>query len=172
VRASSSGGDGDIEARGGADRDQGGAESELDEAVNAPVSGGRDPTEWLPDELMLTVLERLPFTTLWGGACERVCLRWTRLMQSASIVRRKREGRWAAYETGTIMPRRLEGHTGTVFALAIGLEPRPCLLWIVRHNHHGLVGRERGASADVERAHHFRACACHRARRQHLLWFE
>jgi hypothetical protein len=97
------------------------AESELDEAVNAPVSGGRDPTEWLPDELMLMVLERLPFTTLWGGACEHV---WTRLMQSASIVRRKREGRWAAYETGTIKPRRLEGHTGTVFALAIGLDDR------------------------------------------------
>jgi len=48
-------------------------ENELDEAVNAPVSGGRDPTEWLPDELMLMVLERVPFATMWSGACEGVC---------------------------------------------------------------------------------------------------
>jgi hypothetical protein len=48
-------------------------ESELTLAVDAPVSGGRDPTEWLPDELMLMVLERLSSATLWSGACERVC---------------------------------------------------------------------------------------------------
>jgi hypothetical protein len=98
------------------------AESELDAAVNAPVSGGRDPTEWLPDELMLMVLERLPFPTVWGGACERVCQRWARLMESASIVRRKRDGRWAAYEAGTIKPRTLEGHKSTVRTVAIGLD--------------------------------------------------
>jgi hypothetical protein len=39
-------------------------ENELDDAVNEPVSGGRDPTEWLPDELMLMVLERVPFAAL------------------------------------------------------------------------------------------------------------
>ena len=49
--------------------------SELVAAINAPVSGGRDPTEWLPDELMLMVLERVPFATLWSGACERACQR-------------------------------------------------------------------------------------------------
>jgi hypothetical protein len=64
------------------------------EPVNAPVSGGRDPFEWLPDELMLMVLERVPFEALWGEVCERVCERWARLMESASIVRRKRDGRW------------------------------------------------------------------------------
>jgi WD40 repeat protein len=95
---------------------------DLDEAVNAPVSGGRDPTEWLPDELMLMVLERVLFATLWSGACERVCQRWARLMESASIVRRKREGRWAAYAAGSIKPRTMEGHTSTVYALAIGLD--------------------------------------------------
>jgi len=100
------------------------AESELDVAVNAPVSGGCDPTEWLPDELMWMVLERLPFVTLWSGACERVCQRWARLMESASLVRRKRDGRWAAYEAGTVKPRRLEGHTNTVNVLAIGLDGR------------------------------------------------
>jgi hypothetical protein len=72
------------------------AQSELDAAVNAPVSGGRDPTEWLPDELMFMVLERVPFATLWSGACEGVCQRWARLIESASIMRLKREGRWAA----------------------------------------------------------------------------
>jgi hypothetical protein len=97
-------------------------ESELDAAVNAPVSGGRDPTEWLPDELMLMVLERVPFATLWSGVCERACQRWARLMESASIVRRKRDGRWAAYETGAIKPRKLEGHTNYVCALTIGLD--------------------------------------------------
>jgi WD40 repeat protein len=98
-------------------------ERELDVVVHAPVSGGRDPTEWLPDELMLMVLERLPFATLWSGACERVCQRWARLMESASIVRRKRDGRWTAYEAGVIKPRTLEGHTDNiVLALAIGLD--------------------------------------------------
>ena len=43
-------------------------------------------------------------------------------MESASIVRRKRDGRWAAYETGVIKPRTLEGHTDTVFSLAVGLD--------------------------------------------------
>jgi WD40 repeat protein len=97
-------------------------ESELDAAVNAPLSGGRDPTEWLPDELMLMVLERVPFATLWSGACERACQRWARLMESASIVRLKRDRRWAAYEAGAIKPHTLEGHTSTVWALAVGLD--------------------------------------------------
>jgi hypothetical protein len=98
------------------------AESDLEEAVNAPVSGDRDPTEWLPDEVMLMVLERLPFATLWGGVCEQVCRRWARLMESAAIVRRKRDERWAAYEVGTIKPRCFDGHTGIVWALVVGLD--------------------------------------------------
>jgi WD40 repeat protein len=43
-------------------------------------------------------------------------------MESASIMRRKRDGRWAACEAGVIKPRRLEGHTDTVWALASGLD--------------------------------------------------
>jgi WD40 repeat protein len=48
-------------------------------------------------------------------------------MESASIVRHKRDGRWAAYEARTIKPRGLEGHTNTVHArsvhaLAVGLD--------------------------------------------------
>ena len=76
------------------------AKIELDVAVNAPVSGGSDPTESLPDELMEAILLMLPFATLWSGACERVCRRWKQLIESALIVRRKREKRWAAYEAG------------------------------------------------------------------------
>jgi hypothetical protein len=41
--------------------------------VNAPVSGGRDPFEWLPDELVVMIIEKMPFESVWrGGACERV----------------------------------------------------------------------------------------------------
>jgi hypothetical protein len=50
------------------------AKIELDAAVNAPVSGGRDPTKSLPDELIVMIMLMLPFATLWSGACERVCV--------------------------------------------------------------------------------------------------
>jgi len=98
------------------------AESELDALVNAPVSGGRDPFEWLPDELIVMIMLMLPFEVLWSGVCERVCLQWARLAKSTPVQRRKRDGRWAAYEAGLIMPRDLEGHTGYVRALAVGLD--------------------------------------------------
>jgi len=99
-------------------------EGVLDALVNAPVSGGRDPTESLPDELIVMIVLMLPFATLWSGACRRVCRRWNRLMESAPIVRRKREGRWAAYESGVLKPQELEGHAGAVMALAVGLDDK------------------------------------------------
>jgi hypothetical protein len=98
------------------------AESELNALVNAPVSGGRDPFEWLPDELIVMIALMLPFEVLWSGACDHLCQRWARLMESAPVKRRKRDGRWAAYEAGVIKPRKLEGHTGYVRALAVGLD--------------------------------------------------
>jgi hypothetical protein len=94
----------------------------LDTLINAPVSGGRGPFEWLPDELIVMIMLMLPFEVLWSGVCERVCLRWARLMKSAPVTRRKREGRWAAYEAGAIKPRELAGHTNPVCALAVGLD--------------------------------------------------
>jgi hypothetical protein len=100
------------------------AQSELDAAVNAPVSGGRDPTESLPDELMVMIMMMLPFATLLSGGCERVCQRWKQLMESARIVRLKREGRWAAYEEGVIEPQKLKGHTGNVLELPVGSNGR------------------------------------------------
>ena len=98
------------------------AESKLDALVNASVSGGRDPFEWLPDELLAMVLVMLSGATLWSGACERVCQRWARLMESSPVKRRKQGERWAAYEAGVIQPRELEGHTSYVRALATGLD--------------------------------------------------
>ena len=64
------------------------AKSELGALVNAPVSGGRDPFEWLPDELIVMIVLMLPFEMLWSGVCERVCQRWARLMESAPVKRR------------------------------------------------------------------------------------
>jgi hypothetical protein len=72
------------------------AENKLDALVHAPVSGGRDPFEWLPDELIVMIMLMLPFEVMWGGACDRVCLRWAQLMESAPVKRHKRDGRWAA----------------------------------------------------------------------------
>jgi hypothetical protein len=101
-------------------------EIELDAAVNAPVIGGQDPTEWLPDELLLMVLERVPFAMLWRGVCKRVCRRWDRLMKSAAIVRRMRDGRWAAYKSREIKPQRLLGHTRYASALAVAPDSMLC----------------------------------------------
>ena len=46
---------------------------ELDVLVNRPVSGGRDPTLSLPDELMEMILLMAPFEAMWGGVLKRVC---------------------------------------------------------------------------------------------------
>jgi hypothetical protein len=98
------------------------AEAGINALVNAPVSGGRDPTEWLPDELIVMIMIALPFDVLWSGVCRRVCRRWARLMESAPIKRRKRDGRWMAYTMGVIEPRLLEGYTSDVNAIALGLD--------------------------------------------------
>jgi WD40 repeat protein len=96
-------------------------ESELDAAVAAPASGGRDPTSWLPDELLIVILLLVPFETLWKGQYTGVCRRWRALGESGPVQRRKRRGKWEAYAKGWIQPRRLEGHAGNVRCLAVGL---------------------------------------------------
>ena len=99
------------------------AKDKLDTLVNAPVRGGRDPTLWLPDELMVMIFVVVPFEVLWSGECERVCQRWRRIVREGSLVqRRKREERWASYNAGVIKPRVLEGHTWQVSSLAVGLD--------------------------------------------------
>jgi hypothetical protein len=98
------------------------AEKLLNVLVNAPVSGRRDPFEWLPDELIVMILLMLPFDVLWGKVCERVCERWARLMESALVKRCKRDGRWAAYEARLIKPRVIVGHDEDVLSLTVGLD--------------------------------------------------
>jgi WD40 repeat protein len=97
-------------------------ESKLDTLVNVPVSRGRDPFEWLPDELLVMVLVMLSGATLCSGACERVCQRWARLMESSPVKRRKQSSKWAAYESGVIQPQSLDGHTRRVRSIAVGLD--------------------------------------------------
>ena len=65
-----------------------GAENELNELVNAPVSGGRDPTEWLSDELMVMIIVMLPLNMMWVTAhgCGRVCRRWACLSEVGVFV--------------------------------------------------------------------------------------
>ena len=96
---------------------------ELDVLVNAPVSDGRDPTLWLPDELMVMIFLRVPFEVLWGGVCERVCQRWRRIVRESTLVKRcKQEERWDAYKSGMIKPKVLKGHRCRVYALAVGID--------------------------------------------------
>ena len=65
--------------------------NELDELVNAPVSGGgRDLTLWLPDEHMEMIFLNVPFEVLCMG-CERVCQRWRRIVRESSLVKRRKQ---------------------------------------------------------------------------------
>jgi hypothetical protein len=135
------------------------AEGRLNVLVNAPVSRGRNPTEWLPDELVVMVLLMLPFETLRGGACQRVCRRWARLMESTPVKRRMRDGRWAAYEDGVIEPHALEPmHDDRVIALAVGLdgkvysgsEDRTVRVWTSKGEHIGHHMTLEGHTSHVE----------------------
>ena len=49
------------------------AKDDLDAPVDAPLSGGRDPTLWLADELMEMIFLILPFEVLWGWSV-RACV--------------------------------------------------------------------------------------------------
>ena len=96
---------------------------DLDTLVNAPASGGCDPTLWLPDELMEMIFLNVSFEMLWGGVCARVCQRWRQIVRESTLVkRRKQDEKWMAYEAGLIKPRVLKGDTHGVRALAAGLD--------------------------------------------------
>lgn len=88
----------------------------------------RSSFEKLPDELVVTILLKLPFEMLWSGVCQRVCKQWERIMKSASVSRFLREGRWAAYEARLITPRVLSGHMNAARALAVGPDGRVCVM--------------------------------------------
>jgi hypothetical protein len=84
--------------REGVEADMAKVECELEAAVAAPASVGRDPTSWLPDELLIVILLLLPFETLWKGRCAAVCRRWRALEESGPVQRRKRNGKWEHWE--------------------------------------------------------------------------
>jgi hypothetical protein len=96
-------------------------ESELEAAVAAPASGGRDPTSWLPDELLIVILLLVPFEALWTGRCAAVCRRWRAVVESTPLQQRKRSGKWEAYTKGWIEPRKLIWHASQVWCIALGL---------------------------------------------------
>lgn len=97
--------------------------AELDAAVNAPVHGNEDPTLWLPNELMILILTHVPLESLWSGACSP-CRRWHQLSRSPEVRRRLRGTRWLAYAKKWIQPKTLVGHSGSVRALAVGLDDK------------------------------------------------
>jgi hypothetical protein len=97
------------------------AEFELNAAVAAPVGWEIDPTAWLPDEMVLTILLLAPNESMWSYTCAVVCRRWYGLLKQSAIIvqRRKQMERWGAYDRRWIMPRALEGNPSGVRAVAI-----------------------------------------------------
>jgi WD40 repeat protein len=92
------------------------AEAELDVEVLAPVANGVDPTEWLPEELLMAILIQV----VTEGICGLVCRRWYAACQDGRVTRRAWEGRWEGYSAGWRVPQKLVGHTDEVTALAVG----------------------------------------------------
>jgi hypothetical protein len=92
------------------------AEAELELEVIAPVANGVDPTEWLPEELLMAILIQV----VTAGVCGLVCRRWYTVCQDGRVKRRAWEGRWEGYSAGWRAPQKLVGHTGYVYALAVG----------------------------------------------------
>lgn len=85
------------------------------------MSGDRDPTTWLPDELMIRILLLVPLKSLLTRQCAGVCRRWRALVKMGPVDRRRRGGRWVGYAEGWVKPRLLHlGHTAQVLAVAVG----------------------------------------------------
>jgi hypothetical protein len=98
------------------------AQDELAAAVCAPVGDGGDPTQWLPDELVIAILLLLPAEMLWRKTCSLVCRRWHGLDGSPPMQRLRRQIRWAAYERGVSKPVALQGHEGSIRGLVLGAD--------------------------------------------------
>jgi WD40 repeat protein len=92
------------------------AEAELEVEVLTPVANGVDPTEWLPEELLMAILIQV----VTEGVCGLVCRRWYTVCQDGRVKRRAWEGRWEGYSAGWRAPQKLVGHTTIILALASG----------------------------------------------------
>lgn len=80
-----------------------------------------DLTTLLPEEMLVLVFSFVPFDVLWRGVIQSVCKRWRDVVKTTPMLtKRINTEKWKAYETRTIAPRVLHGHTGTVWCLAVG----------------------------------------------------
>jgi outer membrane protein assembly factor BamB len=96
-------------------------EAELETVVQAPVAGGVDPTETLPDELLWMILVGV----LVGGTCGRVCRRWHAVCAGATAKKQAWQQRWAGYARGSVTPcTLLVGGESTVVSLAVAVRGR------------------------------------------------
>eukprot|EP00035_Acanthoeca_spectabilis_P015403 m.306799 g.306799 ORF g.306799 m.306799 type:complete len:360 (+) comp16354_c0_seq3:221-1300(+) len=80
------------------------AKAELEAEVAAPMADGEDPTLWLPDELLLLILEQ---AALMEGTSifSLVCQRWWRLCQDRRVQEAEWVERWELYAAGKRKPR-------------------------------------------------------------------
>eukprot|EP00035_Acanthoeca_spectabilis_P033333 m.23087 g.23087 ORF g.23087 m.23087 type:complete len:722 (-) comp5901_c0_seq1:372-2537(-) len=89
--------------------------SEIDAAVEVrvshPVEGGVDPTLWLPDEMLLMILQMAPTAALCR-AVPLVCKRWHALMQSSPLRARLKWARWELFALGEIRPGHIQISAG------------------------------------------------------------
>jgi hypothetical protein len=90
------------------------------------TSAGRDPFEWLPDELLLPIFLVLPVGMLCAAVPARVCRRWYHLWRDPRVQRRVKQGKWEAYACGAILPRSLDvsRQFGAINTLAVGSDGR------------------------------------------------
>jgi hypothetical protein len=93
----------------------------LETQVAAPLKNGCDPTEWLPDELIIEILLRVPTEALWRGTCHLVCRRWMALAETRLIKSRLTQSRWEAHALGWIRPQDLD-LSSVVTSLAVGTD--------------------------------------------------
>eukprot|EP00035_Acanthoeca_spectabilis_P008023 m.147507 g.147507 ORF g.147507 m.147507 type:complete len:412 (+) comp14184_c0_seq1:188-1423(+) len=77
------------------------AEAELEAAVQAPVPSGEDPTRWLPDELVITIM----LWVGWSRSVMRVCQRWRALLTTPVVRRQLLRSRWEGYAHGRFKPK-------------------------------------------------------------------
>jgi WD40 repeat protein len=90
-------------------------EAELETAVLAPVAGGVDPTETVPNEILWMILVQV----LAGGTCGRVCRRWHAVCAGATAKKQAWQRRWAGYTHGRMAPTTLRDNVYGPFSLAI-----------------------------------------------------
>jgi hypothetical protein len=91
------------------------------------VANGVDPTEWLPEELLMAILIQV----VTAGVCGLVCRRWHAVCQDGRVKRRAWEGRWEGYTAGWRAPQTL-----------VAWPHKLCLCACCGTRRHGVLGWE------------------------------